>query len=141
LPTRGSVPALTESLILRYNPLWKLGGGTGFYPLWATQLAEADFSNIETYTFDKGVIYSHEQWRGRIRASAGIGASLDPDSVDRFDKEHASLLQQHFPQDPLTINHRVFTLFAIPSQLQRKNLTDGTSELSSAADQREKLIL
>lgn len=112
LPTRNSVPALTESLILRYNPLWGLGAGTGFYPQWATQLAEADFTDIETYTFDKGVIYTHEQWRGRIRASAGVGASLDANGVAQFDTEHERLLRERFSQDPLTINHRVFTLFA-----------------------------
>src|SRR5918996_1531463 len=31
--------------------------------------------------FDLEVPYSHEAWRGRIRASAGVGASLSPEGV------------------------------------------------------------
>ncbi len=56
--------------------------------------------------------YTHEGWRGRIRASAGVGGSLPPADVTRFDAEHAALLAEHYPEDPLSIPHRVWTLVA-----------------------------
>ncbi len=112
LPLRHSVAALTEQLILQHNPRWAFAEGTGFYPAWATQLAEADFTGIETYTFDIPLQYTHDQWRGRIRASAGIGATLTPAAVETFDREHAAQLRAQFPHEPLSVLHRVFTLTA-----------------------------
>lgn len=114
LPIKNSVPELTEQLILKYNPYWTMGGGTGFYPQWTTQLSETGFSNIETYSFDIAVSYSHEAWRGRIRASAGIAASLDQTEVEKFDQEHSKDLQLRFPESDLKILHRCFTIIASP---------------------------
>ncbi len=50
------------------------------------QLSEADFKGVETWTFDEELIYSHEAWRGRIRASASVAGSLDTNAVLRFDE-------------------------------------------------------
>jgi hypothetical protein len=70
----------------------------------------AGFQDIETFSFDVPAIYSHAAWRGRIRASAGVAASLAPDQVAWFDAELARLLTQRFPTDPLEIPHRVFAV-------------------------------
>jgi SAM-dependent methyltransferase len=110
LPLPGSVVVATEALIRKHNPRWQLSGGTGIYPAWFADLAGAGFVGLESFTFDLDQPYSHEAWRGRIRASAGIAASLDPEAVARFDDEHAALLQRDFPQQPLQVPHRVFAL-------------------------------
>ena len=112
LPLPGSVVEASEQLILRYNPSWRGAGGTGVYPLWPGDAAAAGFTNIETFTFDPPTFYTHEAWRGRIRASAGIAATLSPEEVAAFDVEHAALLREHFPSDPLETPHRVFALIA-----------------------------
>ena len=70
--------------------------------------AAAGFRGVETFSYDLGVPYSHEAWRGRIRASAAIAASLAPDEVQRFDDEHAALLETRFPEDTLDVLHAVF---------------------------------
>jgi SAM-dependent methyltransferase len=111
LPLPGNVVEATEQLIIRHNQRWKdAAGGTGIYPLWPIAVAVAGFGDIETFTFDEPAVYSHEAWRGRIRASAGIAASLPPDRVEVFDRELAALLAERFPDDPLVTPHRVFTL-------------------------------
>ena len=129
LPIHDSVPALSETLILKYNPDWNLSGTNGFYPTWVTQLVEAGFDQVETYSFDVEALYSHEAWRGRIRASAGIAASLSKEKVAEFDKEHAKQLTEHFPEDPLYILHRCFTIIANPPTLfkPRKNKQQASS--------------
>jgi SAM-dependent methyltransferase len=114
LPLAGNLVAAVEDLILRYCPSWHLGGGTGLYPERFVQLGEAGFVDIESFSFDVQVPYSHEAWRGRIRASAGVGGSLPPAEVERFDIEHKELLRQGFQQNPLTIPHRVFAILARP---------------------------
>jgi SAM-dependent methyltransferase len=98
LPLPGSVVEATEQLILQHNPLWRGGGGDGMHTAWLTDVAIAGFEHI------------HEGWRGRIRASAGVAASLPPEQVKQFDRELAHLLQTRFPDDPLATPHRVFAV-------------------------------
>jgi SAM-dependent methyltransferase len=121
IPLPGNVVEATEKLIERHNPDWKLGGGRGMYPRWLTDVAIAGFHNIETFSFDVFTSYSHEAWRGRIRASAGVAASLSPERVAQFDADLQQLLQNNFPADPLAVHHRVFAVVcqAPPEALSR----------------------
>ena len=112
LPMPGNVVAATEALILQHNPEWPCSGGLGMYPLWSLDVAEAGFEALETFSFDVPVSYSHEAWRGRIRASAGVAASLPPDAVADFDLELTELLKRDFPREPLAVPHRVWALVA-----------------------------
>jgi SAM-dependent methyltransferase len=112
IPLPGNVVEATEQLIERHNPAWTFGGGYGLYPVWLRDVAMARFQDIETFSFDVPVAYTHEGWRGRIRASAGVAASLPPDQVARFDTELHALLRQRFAADPLQVPHRVFALIA-----------------------------
>ena len=110
LPLPGNVVEATERLIERHNPAWKLAGGVGVHPAWLRDVAVADFEDVETFSFDVRVPYTHEAWRGRIRASAGVAASLAPAGVARFDAELHGLLASAFPTEPLKVPHRVFAL-------------------------------
>lgn len=110
LPLRGNIAEATEQLILQHNPQWQGAGGCGVHPEQLTDLAEAGFSSLESFTFDLPVFYSHEGWRGRIRASAGVAASLGAHAVSEFDKELAALLRRIAPSDPSEIPHRVWVL-------------------------------
>ncbi|MGC1341563.1 MAG: methyltransferase domain-containing protein [Candidatus Binataceae bacterium] len=109
----GNLADATEKLIEKHNPKWNLGGGLGLHPRWLADLSVAGFRDIETFSIDLEVPYPHEAWRGRIRASAGIGASLDPDSVERFDAELAAILEGRFPHDSLHVLHRVFAAIGV----------------------------
>lgn len=110
IPLPGNVVAATEQLILKHNPAWAMSGGTGLYPSWLTDLASAEFTGIETFSFDLDLTYSAEAWCGRIRASAGITASLSAEAVAAFDRELRDLLQSDYPDDPLTVHHRVWAV-------------------------------
>ena len=108
LPLPGTVVAATEALILAHNPAWAGAGGCGIYPDWPGDMAAAGFGALETASFDVIQPYSPAAWRGRIRASAGIAASLDDEATAKFDAEHEKLLTRDFPADPLEIPHRVW---------------------------------
>jgi SAM-dependent methyltransferase len=112
IPLPGNVVDATEQLIMHHNPLWKMNGGTGLHPRSLADVAIAGFTDLETFSFDLGVPYSHEAWRGRIRASAGVAASLPPDKVEEFDDDLARLLAREHPEDPLSVLHRVWALTA-----------------------------
>ena len=108
IPLEGNIVEATEKLILQHNPEWSMGGGTGIYPVWLEDLAASGFQQIETFSFDLAQPYSSEAWRGRIRASAGIKACLDPDETRAFDESLASMMRQDFPQDEHHVHHRVW---------------------------------
>lgn len=110
IPLMGNIVAETEALILNHNPEWKMGGGSGIYPRWFRHLAEAGFRKLKSFSYDLDVPYTHEGWRGRIRASAGVGAKLSPAGVAEFDATLARLLAEKFPQEVLEVPHRIFAL-------------------------------
>jgi SAM-dependent methyltransferase len=113
LPLPGNAVEATEKLILQYNPAWPMAGGSGFYPRWLQDLSLGGFGKLETFSFDVDVPYSPAQWRGRIRASAGVVASLGNEQVVQFDIEHLNMLETLFPVDMLTIPHRVWAVVAV----------------------------
>ena len=106
----GNIVDATEELITAHNPRWKRGDGPGLYPDWLRDVAVAGFRDIETFSLDVPATYSHEAWRGRVRASSGVGASLSEAEINRFDAEHERLLKEHFPKEPLEVPHRVFAV-------------------------------
>ncbi len=112
LPLPGSVAHATEFLIEAHNPRWRMGRTTGFYPAWASDLSLAGFEGLAFAGFDHDAFYPRADWRGRVRASAGIGAALDDAAVTRFDAELAVLLDARFPDEPLRVPHRVFAIWA-----------------------------
>lgn len=108
LPMPGNMVASTEDLILRYSPDWKLGGGDGRYPQWLPELEAAGFQDIQVRQFETSVAYRAVDWRGRIRASAGVAASLPPGQVKAFDRDLEALLRTDYPEDPLEVPHRMW---------------------------------
>ncbi len=112
LPLAASVAQATEQLILKHNPEWKLAGGYGIHPRFLPALSEAGFQALRTFSFDIDALYSHEAWLGRVRASAGIGPVLSERKVRDFDDEHRAVLAARFPENPLRVPHRVWTVIA-----------------------------
>lgn len=113
IPFSRNVVERTEELIEKHNPAQpkphiRLGMGVGIYPPFVRDLSEGGLGDIETWSYDHPVSYTHAGWRGRIRASQGVGATLSPRQVAAFDEELAGLLQAEFPTDPLQVPHRVW---------------------------------
>ena len=113
IPLPGNVADETERLIMKHTPEWHLNGGMGIHPQAAREMGINGFRDIETFSFDLEAPYTHESWRGRIRASAGVGAMLNPLAVERFDAELAAMLEEKFPGDPLPVLHRVFAAIGV----------------------------
>jgi SAM-dependent methyltransferase len=111
IPVPGNIVDSTESLIMAFNPQWGMAGGNGLHPEWFAPLAAARFRNLRSFSFDLDVPYTHSGWRGRIRASAGVGASLPAEKVDKFDEELGRILQVDFSEEPLQVPHRVWCVY------------------------------
>jgi ubiquinone/menaquinone biosynthesis C-methylase UbiE len=110
IPLSGNLVRMTEKLIEQHNPEWSGGNWHGVYGQWLRDLGEAGFTAIESFSYDEAAIYTAAAWRGRIRASAGISASLSQDKVIAFDRDLLELLLEHFPNEPYQVPHRVFAV-------------------------------
>jgi len=114
IPLPGNLVEATEKLILVHSPSWPGAGGMGVYAPWLRDLGEAGFREIETFSYDVDAPYTPEAWRGRVRASGGVGGVLSEPEVAAFDRELAALLEERFPGDILAAHHRVFAAVADP---------------------------
>jgi SAM-dependent methyltransferase len=111
LPLAGNVVARTEAIVQRHNPKWPWDGLDGLKPGFVRDLRSAGFQSIESFSVDVDIPYTHEGWRGRMRASAGISASLPSEQVQAFDAELSAMLAREFPHQPMLVAHCVWVSF------------------------------
>lgn len=105
LPRKDEVARQSEALVLKHNPQWSAADWVGeipAYPEWARERLRVR----AMFYYDAPIIFSRESWRGRIRACRGIGAALNHEQVDAFDREHAELLSKIVPET-FTVLHRI----------------------------------
>lgn len=62
--------------------------------------------------YDEPVRYTRESWRGRMFACRGVGATLAPEQVQRFDSELAQLLADR--AESFEIVHRIDAHLLVP---------------------------
>ena len=110
-PLGDNVVARTEAIVQRHNPKWPFGGLDGMTPGAVRDLRAAGFGAIESFSVDFEIPYTHEGWRGRMRASAGVSGSLAPEQVKAFDEELADILARDFQQQPLLVTHCLYAAF------------------------------
>ncbi|MEE8103912.1 MAG: class I SAM-dependent methyltransferase [Planctomycetota bacterium] len=110
IPLPDSVVEATEEIVLAHNPKWDRTGSNGLHPEWLRGAADAGFTELETFSYGVDLDYTHDEWRGRVRASGGVGGTLPPEKTEDVDRALAAVLTDRFPQEPLTIHHRVFAV-------------------------------
>ena len=111
LPLGDNIVARTEAIVQRHNPKWPFGGLDGMQRGSVRDIRTAGFRSIETFSVDLDIPYSHEGWRGRMRASAPISGALSDEQVRAFDVDLAAMLATDFPQQPMPVAHCLFAVF------------------------------
>ena len=104
LPYEDEVIAEMEALVKKYNPSWNGGGFQRFdyaFPDWA----KGRFTSESVESYDTTLIFTKEAWLGRVLSCRGVGASLAPEDVARFEKEYLSILQER--PEPLQLKHQI----------------------------------
>ena len=105
LPRVDAIAQRTEQLILRFNPQWTAADWDGEVPV-RPAWSRRDFGVRAMVCYDVLVPFTRDSWRGRIRASRGVGATLAPDEVARFDRALDAILREIAPAT-FTVAHRV----------------------------------
>ena len=110
LPRESAILAKSEELVLKFNPDWS---GNDFDrvksspPDW---LGER-FAVVDLHEYVEDLEFSREAWRGRMRACRGVGASLPPDLIEEYDREHRRALCE-MAADRFSIPHQcIFQVF------------------------------
>jgi len=111
LPLGENLVARTEAIVQRHNPKWPFGGLDGIQRDAVCDVRAGGFQSIEIFSVDFEIPYTHEGWRGRMRASAGVAGSLAPGQVQAFDAELGAMLARDFPHQPVPAAHCLFTVF------------------------------
>ena len=98
LPDEDPIARESENMVLRYNPSWS-GAGETVHPIWVPDCAWEYFVDTYSEEYRLDVRFTRESWHGRIRSCRGIGASLSPDEIDQWDREHKALLENQAPEE------------------------------------------
>jgi SAM-dependent methyltransferase len=105
LPRLDEIARASESLVLKFNPLW---GGKDWHGIVPPVCYELDkYLPLQAmFWYDEAITFTRESWRGRMRACRGTGATLSPAQLETFDREHDELLKRIAPEE-FTILHRL----------------------------------
>lgn len=110
IPLPGSLAEASEALILKHAPRWRHANSAGINGQVLRDVQAVGFNQIESFTFDISIGFDRERWRGFIRTTSPIGASMPLENLGRFEEEHAQLLLG-WPES-FQIPHRVFAAVA-----------------------------
>lgn len=91
LPFENRIAARSEEIILKYNPDWN-GKGDMRNNVWVPDEYKEFFDITLQEIFDVQVPFTRESWHGRIRACRGVGASMNAQTLEKWDKEHSQML-------------------------------------------------
>lgn len=103
LPEEDEIAKKSEELILKYSPKWT-GAGEHRHEIWVPDVAYNYFEKIDHLEYDLKVPFTKEKWHGRIKASRGIGASLNAEELAEWDAEHRAMLDK-FAAEKFEILH------------------------------------
>ena len=117
LPFEDEVAGKSEEIILKYNPAWN-GCGDTVHPVWVPDEYLTCFRLISQNEFRVDVPFTRDLWHGRMRACRGVGASMSPEDLAAWDREHYKMLEDSAP-DSFTVKHYVSI-----AELQRKEEKD-----------------
>ena len=97
LPEEDPIAGACEQLVLRHNPAWT-GGGEYRRPVSLPEIIDRYFIRVQEEQFDLPLSFTRESWAGRIHACRGVGASLPPEALARFEEKHRALLEEIAPE-------------------------------------------
>ena len=97
LPFEDEIAGKSEDIIKKYNPVWN-GAGDTVHPVWIPPQYEQFFDITLEEQTRVDIPFTRESWHGRMRACRGVGASLSPSELEKWDAEHMQMLTGNAPE-------------------------------------------
>lgn len=98
LPFEDKIAGESEKLVLEYSPNWS-GAGETKHPIHIPECYRENFELVYHEEYQLEVPFTRENWHGRMKACRGVGASLTPNEVRRWEQEHIELLEKIAPNE------------------------------------------
>lgn len=98
LPFEDEIAGASEKLVLKYNPEWS-GKNAVMQPMEIPKVYEGYFDLEKHSEYKLKVHFTRESWNGRMKSCRGIGASLVPDKIALWEREHMDLLSKIAPPE------------------------------------------
>lgn len=92
LPFEDPIAGESEKLVLKYSPAWS-GAGEILHPIFIPECYESAFERTWHEEFRLNVHFTRDSWNGRMKACRGVGASLAPAEIQRWEQEHLKMLE------------------------------------------------
>lgn len=108
LPFEDPVAGASEELVLKYNPKWT-GAGRTRHPVNVSEYVREMFETVYQAEYDIDIPFTRETWNGRVKACRGVGASMSPEMVAAWEKEHKKMLEKMTAEE-FTVKHYVSML-------------------------------
>lgn len=105
LPFEDEIAGKSEDIIKKYNPVWN-GAGDTVHPVWIPPQYNEFFDVTLEEQTRVDIPFTRESWHGRMRACRGVGASLSPSELEKWDKEHRQMLIDNAPEQ-FSIKHYI----------------------------------
>ena len=93
LPFEDEIAGKSEEIILKYNPTWT-GCGDTVHPVLVPDRYLEYFELKSREEFRVDIPFTREGWHGRMRACRGVGASMSPETIVKWDDEHMRMLEE-----------------------------------------------
>lgn len=98
LPFEDKIAGESEKLVLKYSPNWS-GAGETLHPVTIPQCYCEKFRLAYHEEYSLSIRFTRESWNGRMKACRGVGASLSPEEIACWEKEHMQMLETIAPEE------------------------------------------
>lgn len=97
LPFEDRIAGASEQLVLKYSPHWS-GAGERMHPIDIPTCYSNGFTLVHHEERKLMVPFTRNSWNGRMKACRGIGASLAPEQIASWEREHLAMLERIAPE-------------------------------------------
>ncbi|MBQ8965773.1 class I SAM-dependent methyltransferase [Ruminococcus sp.] len=92
LPFEDEIAGKSEEIVLKYSPNWTGAGETRHHSFIAPEVLEY-FTQTDAELYDIKVPFTRDSWHGRMKACRGVGASLPPEELAKWEVEHRAFME------------------------------------------------
>ena len=92
LPYEDEIAKKSEEIVIKYNPAWT-GSGEKKRPINIPDVMNEYFDLEDQEIYELKVPFTRDTWHGRMIACRGVGASLSPEELAKWDIEHREFLE------------------------------------------------
>jgi len=97
LPYEDDIAGESEKLVLKYSPNWS-GAGETIHPIHVPPCVYETFESVYHEEYEIEVPFTRETWNGRMKSCRGVEASLSPEEVEQWEREHRAMLERIAPE-------------------------------------------